>query len=612
MPRSDVPERLRALERYADAPRFFCLRRPLLIHGRGGGPAADAPLCPCCESPSAAIIEEREHLDVLIDVVTGERSVLQLLTDARQIEQWHELAADPEVIELYNPARCTVEAAPAFEDLQSAIIYLDGGSQAGKSQTGFEVLWSRVLLRGGRGARFLVVAFERKHTQVAVDKLIRGIQGAGWVPPIIPRELVRSFPDSDLAKDQTIALGEGTILDLRYASRDGNNLRGVVAVDAIFDEASACRHEENFSILVARLLTTGGQLLVPSTPMEPGHWLQRKSEGAKYYDEIAELRAAGKSVPSAARVTLSCRDNPWADPKHIAKLVIEMGGPDSPTTKRNIDGLWVFTEGDLFWETWDPTVHCVPWTDRKIPDEWIDLTSLYVRRMFNGFSQDRNAIHFGGTDYNNNPYSTVICRVLCRRDQDSRDVGNHVLLVEDCIVARCKSAWDYASFVAREAGKLHGRGLPENYYAGLHTIGDANGFHRGARGRKNVSADADALKSEGWVVRAPKYSALAKAENPSRRLRHGIVKELMWTGPRGEPRPPRLLVNKLRCAELIKAFEEEIGDGRGDVKKTSNTKADRISGISDALGYAAYVAFFDKLGPANDDPAPRVIAAGWS
>lgn len=621
MGRIDIRARVAAVQEYADAPRVFCIRRPALIHAANEDQNVR---CVCCGSEHARIVERREHLDVLVDVVTGYRSVLQKLQRPEDIDRWHAIAEASTTQVIDNPARVSTEAAPALFDLVSLVIYLMGGSQGGKTQTAAEIFWSRILLRGGIGALFIWCAYINKTTTVAVKKLATGYQGDRWIPPVIPSELVAYHPRTHRVGDQRILLHTHDQIALNYASRDGDNIKGDVAKDGVFDEASSSDHEENFTILLQRMATTGGQLIVPSTPKDPTHWLRARSEAAPTYDEIAEDPTL-RERSGSARVQLSLRTNPWTSPQTVLRIQRENGGPTSPTWLREGEGLWIFTDGQRFWRTWDAAVHGVDWARREIPRGWIDITARVAREVFRGFSEDAKVTHIGGTDFNYDPYSTVVVRVLVREGDDERDPENWVLYVEDCLVKRSRSTEDYAEWVAREAGGWRGRGLAPDYFAGLHAIVDGSGFHDRARDRSaGARADAKHLRDAGWVVRAPAYhppknGRPAQPKNPPRPVRFGFVRELMYAGPSSNDggyrraagdRRPRLLVNLLRCQELIEAFEQEVDSGKGDVKKTPGTKSDRISGITDALGYVAYALLFHRRELQDEDPYDR--ASGWS
>lgn len=515
--------------------------------------------------------------------------LLQDLEDEEDIAEFWRLAEKASTRRLYCPARCSKEAAPMFGDLDSKFLYLMGGSQGGKTQTAAELLFSRMLIRGGKGARFVWVAYTRQTTQVGVDKLARGYQGDRYVPPVIPPEFVLSYPKNEHQGDQMIRLIDGTLVDLRFASRDGDNIKGIVAIDAVFDEATACKHEINFTILAQRMATTGGQLFISSTPKDPHHWLRKRSEAAPRYDDpdLSEQSSGSR------KIRLSCRTNPWVLPEDVDNIVQELGGPDDPRVQREVEGRWV-GEGERLYRHFDRVKHCVPWASRKVEQfGYVDLTNSYGATLFQGMSTAKVFPWIGGQDFNANPFSLGLAKIICRKEDDQRDPNNHVLYIDDCIVKRSGSATEFGEFVRTKAHVWRGRGLDKGSFEGLHIICDKTGFHKHTRDRSvSARADASQLEDEGFVCRAPIYYKGSNAANPPRRVRHALLNELMFRG--------KFLVNESRCAELIESLETEEDDGTGDTKKAPNTVSDRISGITDGVGYVAYAALFDRLEVARE------------
>jgi len=592
MPRSDVPDRIRAVREYATAPSIVLVRRPILVHEHAE--EDNKVVCICCNSTKARIKRRIEFLDVLIELDSGDRSVLQKLTDPEEIEEWHAIAGLESTLVLDNPVRCAEEALPAILDWDSLVLFFIAGSQGGKTSVAAEILWNRILVKGGAGAMFLWVAPRQKDTQIAVKKLHLGVRGDRWIAPIIPPELVVSSPKTHLVADQEIRIREGSVVDLRYASRDGDNIKGVVALDGVFDEATAVEHEINYSILLARMSTTGGGLVVPSTPKDPAHWLRPLSEAAPTYDEAAVM-----DEPAAnRRVTLSRVDNPWCSPRDTARHIEASGGPTSPRVQREIFGKWT-GDGERKWTHYSPTKHLVPWVHRDVGHYgYVDLTAIVARELFRGRTKAKNVVEIGGFDFNYWPYSCAVAKIICRKEDDHRNPKNWILYFVDCVVKRAKSTPEFATFLRREAGAWNGRGLRKGHYAGLHGIADATGFYKNTRDRSaTATADAKELTAAGFVVRPPSYTDKRKERNPPNKVRDAWLNELLRTD--------RILVNEITCIELAESLGTEVAG-----KKAANTKADRLSGITDAGGYVAYSALFHRTDKPADD-RPGITAAGW-
>lgn len=584
-----------SIRAYVETPRFLCVRRPILVHA----PSDEGKACYCCGSEHAKITEKHEHLDVLIDRIKGTRSVLQKLKDPDKIKRWHEIAETAK--QIHSPARCTPQQYPILLDDQSKVIYAFGGNQSGKTTMGGEFLWDRCLAKGGKGAKALWCAPDREKTQVGVDKLVRGVKADRFVPPIIPPELVVSYPKDEHASDQVIRLVDGTGIDLRYCSRRGGNLKGVVSFANVLDEGTEVNHEINHTILVNRLLMTRGQMIVPTTPKKD-HWLQAKDRECPTYAEVEARRAHGEDA-DAVKVVLSCRDNPWMPPGEVERTIRSLGGEDDPRVKREVLGLWV-AEGTRLWRHFLPSKHTVEWTHRDVSRYgWQNVTPAIVREAFYGMTEQRDAQIIAGADFNYNPFSVAVCRIICRQDEDPRDPKNLVLYVEDCVLKRSNSTHDFAEWLGKQAGSWRGRGLKPSHFGGMHVVCDATGFYTVHDRRVHLSNDAEILRQNGFVVRASRYVG-GSAVNPPRRVRIGFVNELLKDG--------RLLINAQRGQDIIDALENEIDDGTGDTKKTPGSAADRMSGITDALGYLAYAALYTREGvsPGNDENVVTFKVAG--
>lgn len=578
MPRDTQHERIERIRRVAYAPLAFCIKRPLHIVER----VDDKP----------EVVEVRPHIDVVFDAERGTRSVLQRLTTNKQIDRWHEIADDADTYVIEKPLTCTRAQLPAVLDRYSKHIYLFGGNQSGKSHIGCEILFDWMLLSAGK---YLYLAPEQEKTQVGVEKLCRDTD---FARAIIPRELILSYPETARTGDQAIRLIDGrTVAELRYCSRKGGNLKGLTGIrGGVLDEGTEVQHEINFTIATNRLLMARGQMVIPTTPVA-GHWLQAKDQETRTYDEIETLVEMGDPRPRSAKAVLSCFDNPWLSEEEVQITIDSLGGIEDPRVKREVLGQWV-SEGERLWRQYSAARHLAEFARRDVETYgYVNLTPIVARELFKGFSQAREITHIYGQDFNFNPYSVAEGMIIAPRDSDHRDPDNWILYINDEVIRRSRSTAEFAEWFTKQAGQWFGRGLDKDYFGGAHIVADGTGFYQGRDRRQNVSADAAEMRDAGCVVRAPMYSK-GKGHNPPRRVRIGFLNELMFRN--------RLLVNRQRCPMTVKALENEVGDGTGDTLKGKNTAADRMSGITDGIGYLAYAALFRRKA-ASQKPAPAVV-----
>jgi len=575
--RDKIMHRVRSV---LDMSSIVVVRRPVLVHAPR--PEGTTGVCPCgCGSKRAVVIREEPHLDVMIDIYRGTRSVRQHLPPERWAE-WDQLAASPRVKTLYCPARVSETQRDVLLDSDSKVIYINGGTRGGKTTIAAERLFSQILARGGRGARFAWVAPSRDLAWTGVTKLIRGEATDRWVPPVVPKELLRTQPRDKSTKDWTTTLVEGTELLFLHAGRDGGNLKSMAVRDAVFDEATESKHEENFTILRNRLMDSKGTLTVPTTP-KAGHWLKKHQHEKPSYAEAREVEALGQPWPYSVRTFMTAFQNPWLDHERVRQEIEEMGGKDNFTVRREYYGEWVGA-GDRLWVYFDPAQHVRPWAFRN-PERngYVNLTPAFGRRLFYGESEAR-ILELGGMDFNVWPTAMLVLKVVCPKGADTQNPANHKLLVEDEVIMKARSTTEFATFVAEKAGKFNGRGLRPDHYAGLHIVADANGDYRESRFRgPNVTSDYIQLRNAGFCVRAPTYNkGTGNPANPPRHVRHALVNQLFHDN--------RLIVSD-RCKILIESLETETDDGTGDQGKRSSTLADRKSAPTDALGYVAFALF---------------------
>lgn len=567
-----------------NTPRMLWVHRPVYVHEKA--PDGNTEACPCCGSKRSRIVEKKEHLDVLIDRFSGKRKPLHKQKDKKR---WWDFAAKAKRIDM--PIRCYRKQRNVILDKTHKIICVFGGNRSGKTQAAAEWLVDQWLERGGKGAKFWWVAPSRAQTQIGVNKLVRGEITDRAIKPLIHPLLVVSYPDKETSTDQAIRLIDGSIIGLRYAGRSGDHLKGENIIAAVLDEGTAVKHEINWTILIARTMDSGGQVLTATTPVA-GHWLKTYSDTA----EDLERAANDADYDGAVVTNLSCYDNPWISPKEIDRMIAALGGKEDSRVKREVFGLWV-AEGLPLWRHFKHTRHVVEWPGRDVNRHgYIDITDKVAQEAFYGYTESPHIPFFLGVDFNYRPFSVAVCKVLVARGESEVNPDNWILYIEDEIIRPAKSSDDFSEWLAKKAGSMHGRGLTNKYFAGSHAIPDGTGFHH-SRSHSNdrQTADANVMEWAGFVVRPPETDKNGKPKNPGRLIRHGFMNHLMHTN--------RFIVNGTRCAQLINSLENEVADERGDTLKRSATKADRMSGITDAVGYAAYGAMYEHCRPDRDRDA---------
>lgn len=562
------------MRRIVGLPRVLWIHRPIYVHGRRDEPGEP---CPCCGSKLAEIVEEIEHLDVLIDRVTGERIALHECHDEEMVAEFWRLAESAHKLDM--AIRCSRQQLKPVVDKYTKIITIFGGNRGGKTTIAAEWLVDQWVLRGGKGAKFWWVAPTRELTRVGVKKLVEGETTDRYVKPLIPPELVKYWPPNEQSKDQRILLIDGSEIPLKYAGRGGGNLKGSNAIAIVLDEGSEVAHEINWSILIARTTDARGQLMCPTTPVA-GHWLQKYDSGQDY-DEIAEL---GTKRRAHLKAKLICFDNPWISKEELELNIEASGGHDDPKVRREYYGEWV-AEGRLLWRQFDATKHVVEYTRRgTIPAGYIDITNKVGQDLFYGHTNSSKIKELCGMDFNLYPMSVAVTRFLCAKDADQTNPLNWVIYIEDEVLKRCNGIDDFADWFANQAGSWKGRGLRASHFAGAHIICDGTGFFRnGLPGATKANAHGFRMRDHGFVCKAPRYKNNNPC-NPPRTERIAFFNELLWGR--------RILINGGRCPELIQSLKTEVDDGTGDTLKRSGTHADRISGITDAASYLAYAALY--------------------
>lgn len=563
-----------AVLRAASEKRLAHVVRPILVHGR-----SDGQECQCgCGSRNATVVEEIEHLSVLIDRFTGEKRVRGSLANVTAFDE-----ACKEAKQYYCPIRCYAEQLPIILDHKHKIIGVFGGNRSGKSTTLVEWMWDQILIFGSMGSQFWWVSPTREKTRIGVRKFVEGDRSDRYIRPVIPRDLIVSFPKDERAGDQSIKLVFGPTLHLKYAGRDGGNLKGDPAQAIALDEGTSVRHIENWAIMIGRTIDTGGQVATATTPM-PNHWLKSEvfDRGKSYEDATDD--------DDVISVELSCYRNPWVSKDEVDRAKRALA--DEDRIAREIDGKWT-VGGARLWNNFDPDEHLRegPWRD---VEGWglTNITPYAARKFFRGTNSDLKIV--GGMDFNIWPMSLVICQIACPPGMDQSDPNNWILFALDEVVKRGK-IHEFAEFLATKAGAL--RRLRANEFAGMAIACDATAAQPNPPQSHGITAKSSHLVKElghsGFDARPCNRSESGHPINPAVLDRVTLAHKLMRDKivcPDGKVYR-RMMVHASRCKNLLIALEDQRCDNTGKPLKVSNTYSDRISGPTDALTYLAWAIF---------------------
>ena len=569
--------RVAAAQQSLDTKRLLYIHRPILLHDRA--PADGTAKCRCCGSRHAHLVETIPHLNVLIDRITGFRRV----RTAANAATFDRLAAEAQRIDC--PIRCYAKQLPVILDRKHRVIGVFGGNRGGKSTAEAQWMFDQILERGGQAVQFWWVAKSRKKAlAIGLRKLIRG---EGRTPPIIPRELVVSYPRS-AAHDVPALFLDGTELHFHHASNpDADNLRGEAPVAIVLDEGCTIDHESNWTQLLMRLTDSDGQLLTATTPVL-GHYLQKeiRDEG-KTYEELAAMPPDEAAANDVVYTSLSQRDNPWLPPQSVERNIKKFG-KDELKIRAEIDGEWVAI-GRQLWKHFDEPTHTRegPWRDVT---GWglENITKAAAGRFFHRTESSLDII--AGQDFNLDPNNVVIAQVAVPKGCDPSNRQNWIVFVLD-MIQKPGTITEFAGFLAeRAAGE---RKLPSNYFAKLAIACDPSGAHSNphrSHGLRGASTLASEMRRRGFDCRPCHTNENSEAVMPSQLDSISLLHKLMSDrvkAPNGVEWP-RLVIHGTRCAELVYSLQTQLATARGGIAKTPGAVSDVISGPTDALRYLCW------------------------
>lgn len=558
---SQAIEHLRAV---FDTPVILRIVTRILIHGRA---RKGDPPCWCCGSTQARIVEEREDLDLLIDRVTGERRLRSQIKDQAAYDAIASLAK-----QVVIPLRCHRHQLKLLLDTKHKIVAALGGNRSGKTTVGVYWLVRMWMLKGGRGATFWWVSPQRAQTMIGVAKLAKGEYSDRPQPPAFPAELVASAPETERSSDQRIVLIDGSSIALMHASRPtGSNLKGKNVQAIMVDELCEVAHRPNWTVMIARLMDSGGSIFAATTP-KGGHWAK---------EEIVDNQKTSKDI---AVESLSVRDNPW-----IPKLEVERtikACRDENEVRREIDGQWVSDTGNL-WIHFHLQNHTVDDPSFNMLRDRQDITAQACRSHWRGGNpyvrglRTTDAKYVMGQDFNVSPMSTVVGKVF----GDPAKPETWGIYILDEVQSWNSDAWKHGNWLKSDkvrAGRVS--------YANSPISCDSTSCYTTSQIRGSsvhASSDAKVLADLGFDARACWLSDKGYPQNPRLLDSISLMHKLM--------REDRILVHGTRCPQLLRALSEQQVRANGLPEKVSHTASDKLSGPIDALRYLCWSLFADQF-----------------
>ena len=516
----------------------------------------------------ARIIEERDDLDLLVDRVTGERRLRVQVADKQAFDELAKLAKPITI-----PLRCHRHQLRLLLDNKHKIIAALGGNRSGKTTVGVYWLVRQWMLRGGRGATFWWVSPQRSQTMIGVAKLARGEYSDRPQPPAFPPELVASYPDTERSSDQRIMMIDGSAISLQHASRPtGGNLKGRNVQAILLDEACEVAHRPNWTVMIARLMDSGGSIFAASTP-KGGHWLK---------EEVVDAQRTNKDIHVES---LSVRDNPWIPKVEIDRTIKSCR--DENEVRREIDGQWVSDTGNL-WIHFLLSKHTVDDPSFNMLRDRQDITAQAVRDHWRGSNPYAKGLRtsapgfVAGQDFNVSPMSTVVAKVF----GDPAKPDTWGIYVLDEIQSYQSDTWKHGQWLRSDkvrAGRVS--------YANIPVACDSTACNydptRVQGSSVHGSSAAKTLADMGFDARPCGYSAKGYPQNPRLLDSISLMHKLM--------REDRILVHGTRCPQLLRALSEQQVRANGLPEKVSHTASDKLSGPIDALRYLCWALFANQF-----------------
>lgn len=559
------------LQAVFDSPVLLHVKTKILVHGRA---RKGDPPCPCCGSKLARIIEERDDLELLVDRVTGHRRLRSQVKDKAGFDQLAQVAKSVEI-----PLRCYRSQLKLLLCDDKKIVQALAGNRAGKTTAGAYWLVRMWMLRGGRGATFWWVSPQRSQTQIGVSKLVTGEFADRKSPPAFPLGedgrplLVASWPETERTSSQRIVMVDGSVIVLHHASRPtGGNLKGHNVQAILCDETCEIKHRPNWTVMIARLMESGGSLYSSTTP-RPGHWLK---------EVVVDASKANKDI---LVVSLSSRDNPWISKTEIERTI--RASHDEGEVAREVDGQWVSDQGNLYIH-FDARRHTVDDHTYNCLKDQTDVTAQATRSWWKGPNPYVRSLRthepkfVGGLDVNCNPMTCIVAKVFGTPGKPE----TWSIYVLDEVQKYRTETWQFGQHLRSDQVRRGAVSFANIPIAIDPTACSWDPTMTRVSAVKYGQNAAKTMADLGFDARPANLSVRGYACGVSKHLTTGLLQKLTREG--------RIIINATRCPALMRAFTEQQNDGKGVAVKVSNTSSDKLSSPIDALAYLAWALFQDE------------------
>lgn len=593
-----------------ERPRVLIIEAVLQVHER----SSSGVRCPCCGSLNAFAVETRLLVELAIDLVTGDRFQRQGVS----ADVWSGLVETGARRRV--EFRCSRSQESLLLDETPRHLMASGGNRSGKTTLGLYWFALQWLLRGGRLARFWLVASTLPKAFRLLEKLFKGTSKS---PPVLPAELATVMPGTARASDLITVLADGSLIDLKYFEGDpgAERLKSDAIVAALVDEAAHLPAVDSLTALRGRCFDEGqgpGRLYLATTPRPESILKAEVVDHAKAFELLAaddERRVNGHHEGSRWRVLeMSLLDNPWLNAESV-QMELRATNADDPSVQRDYFGKWVSNAGPL-WRDFTVDRHMMRDEARRFAElgsssrlalgvsARVECTPKVVRLIAGRRSPHYrgmvavNAEFLLGQDVNCHPLSTVVVSFACDPEAPEDHDRWHVF-VWDVVQTFEGNSWKHAEKLASTRFARIMRPTDDTSpYAGACLVCDATAITRDPTAHR-YGADPHGLPETfgklGFDVRAPSYTTDVKPRNPSRYDSHLLLHRLLRPT---EAAPAGRLHISQRCQSLVESLLEQDDSGDGVTPATkSHTRSDVLASPVDALRYVVWAAFHGGRAP---------------
>lgn len=601
--RAALFRRIDEIKANLDRPRVLIIEAVLQVHDHSVGRR-----CPCCGSINAYATESRVLVELAIDLLTGDRFKRDEVSD----DVWAglEQSGARRRVEF----RCSRSQEPLLLDESNRHLLASGGNRSGKTTLGLYWFALQWLLRGGRLARFWLVASTLPKAFRLLEKLFKG---TGKSPPVLPMELASVMPGTARASDLLTTLADGSLIDLKYFEGDpgAERLKSDAIVAGLVDEAAHLPTVDSLTALRGRCFDEGqgpGRLYLATTPRPASILKAEVVDPAKAFELLApddERRVTGAHEGFRWRMLeMSLLDNPWLGQESV-QMELRAADKEDPSVLRDFFGKWVSNAGPL-WRDFSVDKHMMRNEARRFSelgssaraalgvDGLIECTPKIVRLIAGRKSPHyrgmvaTNTEYVLGQDVNCHPLSTVVVSFACDPAAPD-DTDRWHVFVWDVVQTFEGNSWKHAEKLASTRFARIMRPVDDaSSLLGACLVCDSTAITRDPTAHR-WGADPHGLPETfgklGFDVRAPSYTLDVKPRNPSRYDSHLLLHRLVRPT---EAHPAGRLHVSQRCQSLVESLLEQDDSGDGVTPATkSHTRSDVLASPVDALRYVIWAAF---------------------